>query len=42
MPSNCPTNPDGSKRKVSGNEHNVMLYSSADEGNTFEQVRSMS
>ena len=38
MPSNCTTNPDGTKRKVTGDHKNVMLYSSGDEGYSFVQV----
>ena len=40
LPSNCPTDPDGSTRSVDGQTkaESVVLYASADEAQTFEQV----
>ncbi|CAL5221253.1 g3408 [Coccomyxa viridis] len=40
LPSNCPTDPDGSSRSIDGQTKadSVVLYASADEAQTFEQV----
>lgn len=40
LPSNCPTDPDGSARSTDGQTKadSVVLYASADEAQTFEQV----
>ena len=40
LPSNCPTDPAGSSRSVDGQTRadSVLLYASADEAQTFEQV----
>ncbi len=40
LPSNCPTEPDGSSRSIDGQTKadSVVLYASADEAQTFEQV----
>ncbi len=42
LPSNCPTDPDGSSRSTDGQTKadSVVLYASADEAQTFEQVTS--
>lgn len=40
LPSDCPTQPDGSPRAVEpvGGANSVILYASDDEAATFEQV----
>ena len=40
LPTNCPTDPDGSPRSTDGQikADSVVLYASADEAQTFEQV----
>ena len=40
LPSNCPTDPGGSSRSIDGQTRadSVLLYASADEAQTFEQV----
>ena len=40
LPTDCPTHPDGSYRKVEGGSgrNSVVLYASDDEGLSFEQV----
>lgn len=41
VPSNCPFNPDGSKRKLTAAEtvsSSVIMYVSGDEGTTFTEV----
>ena len=41
MPAACPTNPDGTKRKVpkEGEIKHVTLFQSNDEGQDYEQAR---
>ena len=40
MPAACPTNPDGTKRKVpkEGEVKHVTLFQSSDEGGAYEQA----
>ena len=40
LPSDCPTDPDGSPQSTDGQAKadSVVLYASADEAQTFEQV----